>query len=548
MWAAAAAAALLTGCPAPEPLVITAGAGYPVGSLEHFPGLAVVPNIDDDNDDGTEDWREEGIVDGEDDLSTFVIPASVFEGLKKNETLRMDMGGAASDYRVYRSGEQILGDTDDAPMLSYDVVLGEGDQVYAVEVQESHSIATVTLFRLDKNGEEAESTTVWMTASAAILNHHLQQTEHVWVMDVSNGSSTYNNRHMIETYEDVLGDQFTGFASQPYFGDVWIQDQIQFATMYGPDTRLDIVIDSIRDRGLVGWAEDFFPDEDDVIIGVWGEGSPPNSLDSFGNLEISPPLTADGVRYPNGRAYWGGIPGYEPAEEMTDFLADQLLQEPFRVDTGWLCVGHVDEFTSFVPDPAAPRGFRFVYADTEAAWDVLDDMDSGLSLPRYQSSYGLSTVGAMTNSNALASLNEEIQEDILDPILEQFVDELDLTEEEILYMPSLFEEPAGCGQYLAALIPGMANLIVTNRGDQTDVFLADPFTRNSSSSEQGQGDDAVIAAVTEMMPDTLDLHFVDNWSVYHMGLGEVHCGTNSTRTPVDPWWTVENSPLQELLD
>ena len=28
------------------------------------------------------------------------------------------------------------------------------------------------------------------------------------------------------------------------------------------------------------------------------------------------------------------------------------------------------------------------------------------------------------------------------------------------------------------------------------------------------------------MPSELELHFVDNWDVYHMGLGEVHCGTN----------------------
>ena len=35
------------------------------------------------------------------------------------------------------------------------------------------------------------------------------------------------------------------------------------------------------------------------------------------------------------------------------------------------------------------------------------------------------------------------------------------------------------------------------------------------------------------------LTFVDDWSVYHNGRGEIHCGTNVRRTgtPATPWWT-----------
>lgn len=545
---ALAAALLLSACPAAPPLEITGGDAYPAGALQTFPGLVVVPNLDDDNDEDGDDWGEKGAAEDDDDRAWFTVAAEHFEALKKNQSLSMEMGGSAGDFRVYLGGRQVLGDTSDGPLLSYALETGEDAQVFTVEAQESLSVATVSIFKLDKDGEKIESDTIWMIGSPLILNHHLQQTEHVWVIDLSSGPSNFSNAHMVETYEDVLGEQFTAFPPAPYFNDVWIQDEIQFGTMYGPDQRLDVVIDSIRDRGLIGWAEDFFPDEDDVIIGVWGDGSPANSLDSFGNLEISPPVTADGVHYPNGRVYWGGDSSYHPAEEMTDHLADQLLQEPFRTDTSWLCVGHIDEYTSFVPDPTAPRGFRFIYADVDAAWDVFDEMDGSLSLPRYNSGHGFPTVSSMTNSNALVALNEEIQEDYLDPGLELFTEELDLAPEEILLLPSLFEEPPGCGQYLAALVPGMVNLFVTNRGDQTDVFLADPFLRNGTSSDDGQDDDAMIEAVIDLMPDTLDLHFVDNWSVYHLGLGEVHCGSNSTRTPVDEWWLSAQTPLQEVID
>jgi protein-arginine deiminase len=29
---------------------------------------------------------------------------------------------------------------------------------------------------------------------------------------------------------------------------------------------------------------------------------------------------------------------------------------------------------------------------------------------------------------------------------------------------------------------------------------------------------------------------MDDWDVYHLALGEVHCGTNVTRTPTADWW------------
>ena len=150
--------------------------------------------------------------------------------------------------------------------------------------------------------------------------------------------------------------------------------------------------------------------------------------------------------------------------------------------------------------------------------------------------HDLPDVAAFLNSQQLRFLNEEIQEDYLDPLLEQMKTELGLSDDEVVLMPALFEEPVGCLGLVAALIPGMANLFVSNRGDQTDVFLADPFMRESLSSAAGQDQDPFIADVTDRMPPHINFHFVDDWSMYHMALGEVHCGSNSTRTPAAHWW------------
>jgi protein-arginine deiminase len=66
------------------------------------------------------------------------------------------------------------------------------------------------------------------------------------------------------------------------------------------------------------------------------------------------------------------------------------------------------------------------------------------------------------------------------------------------------------------------------------LFIPDPFFRTNVGD---QGSDPIIEAFTNAMPEGLQLHYVDNWDVYHLALGEVHCGTNVLRTPTEDWWT-----------
>ncbi|ARX88944.1 peptidylarginine deiminase type I [Streptomyces alboflavus] len=30
--------------------------------------------------------------------------------------------------------------------------------------------------------------------------------------------------------------------------------------------------------------------------------------------------------------------------------------------------------------------------------------------------------------------------------------------------------------------------------------------------------------------------YIDDWYTYHLGMGEVHCGTNTLRDATAPWW------------
>ena len=40
------------------------------------------------------------------------------------------------------------------------------------------------------------------------------------------------------------------------------------------------------------------------------------------------------------------------------------------------------------------------------------------------------------------------------------------------------------------------------------------------------------------MPAGYTVTHVDDWYTYHVNIGEVHCGTNNTRTPTANWWEV----------
>ncbi len=536
---------LLVGCPQPD-VTITLPDAYPQGAGHTFPGFVGIPNLDDDNENGRVDWDEGELLAEENDLASLWLKADVFTGVKEGQRIYLVLGGDQGDLRLWRDGRVALGKVEGGHVEEHRVHAAEEDIEYRLEFRKFLVRATLTL-EWREGDEVLESDRIHLTSSPLILNHHLQETEEVWVLD-SDGGPNYNNQQMLAVFEDVLGDMFTPIDGPTYGGDPWVQDEFQFGLTTAPGLRNDIVVDSIRDRPLDRYPEDELEQPDWVVM-TWGDTSSVNSLDSFGNLEVSPPVTVDGVHYPFGRIYFGGDDGLHPDEELTDFLASQAVQNPFRIDTTWLCVSHIDEVSSFVPDPTSPKGFRFVWSDTGAAWDLLESMDPNLPLPRYALPYpgghDLDYVDDFLDSNAIRYLNEELQEDYLDPLLEQVKSELALEEEDILRMPSLFEEPPGCGGYVAALIPGMANMFVTNRGDRTDVFLADPFMRSTAQTSIGQDEDPFIAHVEEMMPEYIDFHFVDNWSVYHMSLGEVHCGSNATRTPSANWWEVAGHLLEE---
>lgn len=483
------------------------------------------PNLDDDDSNERTDWLET-VFESDDDVSALEVP-----GVPEGYTVELIAGGDLANFRLWDGDAFAIGVADDVTADTYSFAPGPDGSTLDVEFGAFNTQGSLQVRLLDPDGAELSTQEIRMMGSPLIMNHHLQPSEGVWVMDVDADFGT--NAAMVDVFATVLGDQFDPVDDATYGFDVWVQDEIEFATSAGPDgQRLDIVIDSVRDRGLDDFPEDEFVGPS-FIAERWGDPLLATTWDSFGNLEATPPVTVDGTTYPFGKIYYGREGDNGLQSQLGDFLASQTLQAPFEVDTLWLCVGHVDEFSSFVPDPSSEKGFKFLISDVDAAWEIIDALPANTPLGRFGPDHGVATAGDLQNDAGLRALNEDLQADELDPIREQFIAELGLEESDIIYVPSLFEDIPGCGA--AALIPGMVNLIVSNPEDgPVDIFLADPFFRQDEGDQSG---DPMIEALNEVLPDGLVPHYVDNWDVYHLALGEVHCGTNVLRAPTDDWWT-----------
>lgn len=472
-----------------------------------------VANIDDDDQNGDADWDDVG-AEGEDDR--------VVVDLSGHGELTLAFAGGATGVRVWHDGDVVLDDG------TLEATVADG----AIEVEFEDFLVSAVLTVTPVDAPET-AVSLSLRSAPLILNNHLQGAERVMAMEAGGRDG---NSAFVEGFAEVLGDAFFTGNLNTYGWDVWVQDEIELGTLTAPGHRMDVVIDSIRtnnDRYLDKFAENELQ-APGFAVRTWGSGRA-TSQDSFGNLEVSPPVTVDGVEYPFGRIYWGETGSWGVTDALGEMLTAQKVQKPFQIDIRWLCVGHVDEFSSFVPDPTSEKGFRLLYADTTLGRSFLAGLDATTRLPRYDQDHGYDTIGDLVEDDALWAYNEDLQADYLDPNLEIFKTELGLVEDDIIRIPAVFEESGYCGGAALSLIPGTVNLVVADLGDgTTNLFLPDPFLRED---DEDLASDPLIAEVTRLLPSHLKLNWLDDWDWYHVQWGEVHCGSNTERAPKNEWWT-----------
>ncbi|NXK90100.1 PADI2 deiminase, partial [Formicarius rufipectus] len=268
-----------------------------------------------------------------------------------------------------------------------------------------------------------------------------------------------------------------------------------------------------------------------------------SSLDSFGNLEVSPPVTVRGKEYPLGRILIGSsfprLGGRRMAKAVKDFLVAQKVQAPVELFSDWLQVGHVDEFLSFVPAPDR-KGFRLLLASPSACYQLLKEkqeegygeavmfqgeemLGNGLWLEKAPKP----TINEVLTNEGLRKFNSYVQSCISwnRDILKR---SLGLSELDIVDIPQLFHGDVSSGAN--AFFPNMVNMLVLGR----HLGIPKPF------GPMVGGQCCLEQRVRELLePLGLSCTFIDDYSSYHVLSGDVHCGTNVRRKPFAfKWWHV----------
>uniref|UniRef100_H3DLR8 Protein-arginine deiminase n=1 Tax=Tetraodon nigroviridis TaxID=99883 RepID=H3DLR8_TETNG len=318
-------------------------------------------------------------------------------------------------------------------------------------------------------------------------------------------------------------------------GDRWMQDELEFGYIDSPHQRFPVVLDSPRDGKLRDFPYKDLLGPDFGYVTKEPENSEVSSLDSFGNLEVSPPVTVDGKNYPLGRILIGvAFPTATKGRNMTkvvqDFLWAQSVQDPVALYSDWLYVGHVDEFMTFVPAPDR-KGFRLLLASPDAAFKLFRRLQSD--------GHGDAKLFEGLKGEVPIAVDEILKDDhfqaenmyvqgCIDWNRDVLKRKLGLTEEDIIDLPVLFNKDV---PRALAFYPDMVNMIVLGK----HLGIPKPF------GPKVDGQCMLEAEMCSLMEGLgLECTFIDDFASYHKLLGEVHCGSNVRREMFDfKWWNLE---------
>ncbi|XP_072308324.1 protein-arginine deiminase type-2 isoform X2 [Eucyclogobius newberryi] len=322
-------------------------------------------------------------------------------------------------------------------------------------------------------------------------------------------------------------------------GDRWMQDELEFGYIDSPHHSFPVVLDSPRDQALADFPYHALLGPDFGYVTRVPHRKDVSSLDSFGNLEVSPPVTVNGKDYPLGRIIIGvAFPTTSHGRNMTkvvqDFLRAQAVQEPIALYSDWLEVGHVDEFMSFVPAKDR-KGFRLLLASPDAGYKLFkglqNDGNGGAKLFEGIPGEEQISVDEILDNKQLQDENNYVQS-CIDWNRDVLKKELGLDDEDIIDLPILFKLVETKGHYRAlAYYPDMVNMIVLGK----NLGIPKPF------GPKVNGSCVLEQEMVSLMGNLgLTCTFINDFASYHKLLGEVHCGSNVRRSPFEfKWWNMQ---------
>ncbi len=428
--------------------------------------------------------------------------------------------------------------------------------------------------------------TVTLRAAPLLTHHALQNTQQLMVTKVR-GNDPWAKRQR-EFVKKLDKESRAAGITKPLvtfekYGDIWAQDFVEpaYLAMTGPDGRqrtMRVMLRSAQDREAGRELYEKLRGPDIGVVQAKGRDMQGwETLNSYGNLETIPPHTANGRSFPAGRIIMGERKdgsGVRPSKEIRTMLKSQGLQDPLLLDTSWLHVGHVDEFVQFLPADT-PRGWRIGIADPKAGLQLLRDAQRDghgakkmFSVPGFDEFLPpAETIDDALSSRYLVKDNEMAARKIA-ANLKVLKRETGITDDEIVHVPALYtrgivqdsedtrvpllrrlggtdEAPEAARKYgqqkfaersraaaptimTSAYVPGAVNGILLSR----DRYLA-PRQWGPVIGGKDIFTQAVTAAYTRA---GMKVSYIDDWYTYHLGMGEIHCGTNTLRDASAAWW------------
>lgn len=451
-----------------------------------------------------------------DDLAPLIVRRRSSRFVRDPE-LRISLG-TAERVRIYWSGQPVLGPASGTVEGPYKVwripsaAFAEGEVRLVAEALEYPSATHGGQIGIELTGRGA-----WFFPGRRVLDrvrlqiapwlmiHHLEPTRTVY--------SSRPSSPTITALRDLLDRHELADWQPSIDGSRWVQDWQEIGFSRGANgaamhSAYRASCQEVVRRGV-----------DMATFDVRGCGIS-STMDSTGNLEVTPPV-AD---WPLGRIYYGGAGNRRMAQRVRDFLDAQRVQSPVELDSSWLRIGHVDEFVSFVPNPnagqrgekpfkvliASPRrAMGLLYSSPRQSWDAPACDQTSWTVLDLLMGWGVNTLWQGTLSS----------------IRLQMISEFGLSEKDFIEVPVLYRNKGGRA---VAWLPNAVNLLVVDR----HLVLPDPCF--------GPWRDDIVqqlAATGYQLDRAVDgFSFIPTWD-YHLGDGEIHCGTNSLRElPATPWW------------
>jgi len=516
-------------------------------------GAVFLSNWDDDYHDGYRDARDSlvnGTLDLE-DLAPMVIRRSPDLPMDARISVRVEPEAADHRVRLFVGGSlELLKDIDEGSgeLLASDLREGDIEVLLEGVGGRNHNWdgRTSVVLSIEVDGETFEDT-VMLRAAPTIFPDNTQKPERIYVMEIDDAGLGENTGFFDALQQDLPADiELYAVDQWSYYGDRWLQDNMQTGYQRVPSASgVKMQQNYLMTERITGFGlEDLVPQE--LLGSDFGfvyTGGDPSSLNYGGNLEIAPPHSAHGNDFPYGRVIVGGgadgtILGGSHAEWMTEaqknYLDAQEVQGPLmELSTEWLAVGHLDEIFLFVPDlHREGRPWRVVVASPASARQELVQLEGmgGGDEVVFAGRSSETTVAAILADADLLAYNEAVQGRI-DEVIDQLAAEMELTADDIIEVPVLFEPHYyRSNDFGAAYSPGMQNLVAAG----TKLFIPDPEGPQSFGKDVWQQ-----RAVENLAPTGLAVQFVDVFESYHQLMGEAHCGTNFQRTPyATEWWAM----------